>query len=153
MDEADGEFDQSESCDEELIKDITIGKFYAVAYDKQWFIGKVSDMLNENQFKVKFLKSNNNHFVWPRQDDTDIVEVKYIFLSGSGPFNLRRHDLITIEKKFIVINFQFIFLKLIAVLPYDFSLENRFSVHIIYVYCYFYSFFPRCARGCIILIV
>lgn len=92
---------------EESIRDITIGNFYAVAYDKQWFIGKVLDIRNGNKFKVKFLKLNNNQFVWPRQDDIDIVELKYFFfgpleLSGSGPFTLRRHDLITIEKKYKV---------------------------------------------------
>ncbi|CAH1112900.1 unnamed protein product [Psylliodes chrysocephalus] len=60
---ADDASDQSESHDvnvEESSEDsmeITIGKFYAVAYDIQWYIGKVSDIVNGNKFKVKFLKS------------------------------------------------------------------------------------------------
>lgn len=46
-------------------------------------------------------------FVWPRSDDTDVVNKKYIFfgpidLVGAGPFELKRHDYLNIVKKYKV---------------------------------------------------
>lgn len=93
----------------DLVIDIQLDKYYAVAYDKQWFIGRITDVVKENnsedRYKVKFLKRNQNHFVWPRKVDSDIVEKSHFFygpfeLVGNGPLNLKRHDLVNIEKKY-----------------------------------------------------
>lgn len=54
---------------------------------------------------MKFLKSELNSFVWPRDEDIMFVEAKYIFygpieLVGTGPFVLKHYDAEAMHKKY-----------------------------------------------------
>lgn len=95
---------ESNSRSEDLkMLDIGPENYYAVAYDKQWFLGKVMNILEGDTFKVKFLKQSGDQFVWPKRDDIDTVEKKYFFhgpieLTGFAPFTLKRHDLVSIKR-------------------------------------------------------
>lgn len=77
---------------------------YAVFYDNNYYIGRIVELCNNNQVKIKFLKSELDSFIWPREDVT-YVETKYIFygpieLVGTGPFVLRHSDRDNIHKRY-----------------------------------------------------
>ncbi|CAG9773365.1 unnamed protein product [Ceutorhynchus assimilis] len=107
------ELTDNEDLDEELpsltsskeaISDFSCENYYAVLYDT-WYIGRVLEILDQETSKIKFLKSELYEYVWPREDDIQIVEKKYIFygpikLIGNGPFRLKRFDKVKIEKSY-----------------------------------------------------
>lgn len=85
------------------VSEVLLEKYYAVFYDDNYYIGRVIDNC-DNKIKIKFLKSELNSFIWPR-DDVAFVEKKYIFygpieLVGTGPFMLKHSDLAAIHKKY-----------------------------------------------------
>lgn len=86
------------------IPEILLENYYAVFYDDNYYIGRVVDQSN-NQVKMKFLKSELNSFIWPRNEDVTFIERKYIFygpieLIGTGPFMLKKSDSEAIHKKY-----------------------------------------------------
>ena len=56
------------------------GKYNAHVYDKEWFLGIILMISEENQdVQVKFMmKSAENHFNWPRRDDVCWVPVNHV---------------------------------------------------------------------------
>lgn len=79
-------------------------KYYAVYYDDRWYVGRVIN-IQEATCQIKFLYRNLDSFNWPKQEDVQQVKKGYIFygpisLLGLSPFNLKRHDLCEIEKKY-----------------------------------------------------
>nr|CAI5841425.1 unnamed protein product [Callosobruchus analis] len=59
----------------------------------------------KNPIQEGFLKNKLNDLVWPKTDDVAVVDMSFIFygpihLLGEGPFQLKRHDLINIEKRY-----------------------------------------------------
>lgn len=87
------------------ILEILIEKYYAVFYDNNYYIGRVIEHCNKDNVKMKFLKSELNSFVWPRDEDVAIVRIKFIFygpieLIGNGLFTLKQTDLLIINKMY-----------------------------------------------------
>lgn len=85
-------------------KNIETEKYYAVYYDNTFYIGRVIEIF-ENSAKIKFLKSELDVFIWPKETDIQIVQNEYLFfgpvtLIGTEPFQLNRHEKILIEKKY-----------------------------------------------------
>lgn len=81
---------------------IEVEKYYSVYYDDQWYLGRILNT-NDNECTIKFLMKNLDNFIWPKQEDIQLVNEKFIFygpihLVGSNPFQLKRVDLITINK-------------------------------------------------------
>lgn len=79
--------------------------YYAVYYDINWYIGRIIEPTKRNKYKIKFLKATLNEFVWPKTDDVQEVEKKYLFfgpikLLGNNPFSLREEDRRTIKKAY-----------------------------------------------------
>lgn len=85
-------------------KNIETEKYYAVYYDKTFYIGRVIEVF-ENSAKIKFLKSELDIYKWPKETDIQVVQNEYLFfgpvtLIGTEPFYLSRHEKILIEKKY-----------------------------------------------------
>lgn len=96
-------FSEEESNVEKVIS-ICIEKYYAALYDT-WYIGRILEIFENDTFRIKFLKSELDMYIWPNKQDIQVIEKKYIFygpidLMGNGPFRLKRHDIINIEKKY-----------------------------------------------------
>lgn len=73
--------------------DIKVEHYYAVYYDDSWYIGRVIEIIDESMSRIKFLKEDLHHFIWPKRDDIQQVQNKYIYygpiiLQGVGPFSL-----------------------------------------------------------------
>lgn len=86
------------------ILEINEESYYAVCYES-WYIGRVVNKISKNQSKIKFLKFELNKYIWPKDDDVQVVQNEYIFygpiqLIGNYPFQLKRHDKLKIEKIF-----------------------------------------------------
>lgn len=82
--------------------DITFESYFAVYYDKNWYVGRVTGKERE-KFVIKFLKQNLQKYMWPKIEDIQSVDKKFIFygpikLLGNGPFTISRIDLININK-------------------------------------------------------
>ncbi|KAF5288441.1 hypothetical protein FQR65_LT02093 [Abscondita terminalis] len=80
-------------------------KYYAVSYDEGWFLGRVIEAEPSGSYRVKFLKQNLDHFVWPKTTDIQSVTKNFFFygpldLVGTGPFQVKRYDLNNIKKKY-----------------------------------------------------
>ncbi|XP_031350432.1 uncharacterized protein LOC116176097 isoform X1 [Photinus pyralis] len=78
--------------------------YYAVCYES-WYIGRIIKVVDNAKSEIKFLKLELDKYVWPREDDKQIVNNKFIFygpvsLMGNGPFHLRRNEKIKIEQIF-----------------------------------------------------
>ena len=60
------------------------GETVAVYYENDFYIGQVINILNPDQADINFLssKGNTNEFRWPRSEDIDCVEAKFVFYSG-----------------------------------------------------------------------
>ncbi|CAG9767012.1 unnamed protein product [Ceutorhynchus assimilis] len=77
-------------------------KYYSVYYDDQWYLGRILN-INGSECNVKFLIKQLDAFVWPKQEDIQLVDKQFIFygpidLVGSSPFQLKRVDLNKINK-------------------------------------------------------
>ena len=64
-------------------------KYYVVFYNIGWFIGKVLEI--EEKVKFKFLKKNLENYKWPKKEDIQSVDERFIFygpieLIENGPF-------------------------------------------------------------------
>jgi len=80
--------------------------YYAVYYDTGWYIGRVLEKLTNQLFKIKFLSQNLEVFKWPRKDDIQEVENRYIFY---GPINMQGVNSLTIsqsDRKLIIKQFK-----------------------------------------------
>ena len=79
--------------DESIIK-VSTEKYYAVYYDKTFYIGCALSLVSQEFVKSKFLHSvPDSKFAWPTKDDIDCVHKKFIFfgpltLEGVGPFRV-----------------------------------------------------------------
>lgn len=101
------ENDAESSSEEELEEaetniTISVEKYYAAFYDT-WYLGRIVESLDDHIYKMKFLKSELDQFVWPKKPDIQEINKKFIFygpisLLGSGPFRLKRQEKINIEK-------------------------------------------------------
>lgn len=116
--ELDDDSDESESFgseagEEEEISEETekqsivpdIEKYYAVFYDQTFYIGRALEIVNEEETKFKFLKYDLDQYIWPKVEDRDIVNNKFILhgplnLQGFGPFTIKRFETDIIKKKF-----------------------------------------------------
>lgn len=87
---------------------IELERYYCVFYDTysnlHWYVGRVIGKCEE-KYKIKFLKEELNYLVWPKTDDIQMLEKKFIFygplqLQGMGPFHLRREDIVHIKNTF-----------------------------------------------------
>ncbi|KAB0792791.1 hypothetical protein PPYR_14750 [Photinus pyralis] len=79
-------------------------RYYAVYYDEDWFLGKVTNIsqecdreCDEQIVSMKFLRKSLDTFVWPKKDDTDNISSKFILcgpvnLIGSHPFKIAKED-------------------------------------------------------------
>lgn len=77
-------------------------QYYAVRYNA-WYIGRIIDLTDDRTCRMKFLKSELENFIWPKELDVQNVDCDFIFygpieLIGNGPFQLKRYDRIAIEK-------------------------------------------------------
>lgn len=98
---------EQSSSDSETAKNqiaIVEEKYYAVYYGHQWYIGRIIK-IKEATCQIKFLYRNLESFNWPKKEDVQQVKKCYIFygpisLLGPSPFNLKRHNLCAIEKKY-----------------------------------------------------
>lgn len=95
-----------ENQDEKLsiTVDISLEKYYVVAYERKWYIGRILNIL-DGKCTVKFLKDNLDTYEWPRNNDIQEVKNPFVFygpiiLQGAGPFTIKRHERLSIEKKF-----------------------------------------------------
>lgn len=107
-DSSDGEMYLEASSEEDnsngIISEIIMEKYYAVAYEHQWYIGRCTGEEN-NKYWLEFLKSELDTFTWPKADDIAEVDKAYIFhgpieLLGDGPFQLKRTEALCIPKKY-----------------------------------------------------
>lgn len=58
------------------------GTCVAVAYDNDYFIGKVINVQSELSATVQFLnRGYRNVFRWPQVDDIAVIDAKYVFAS------------------------------------------------------------------------
>jgi hypothetical protein len=59
------------------------GEWVAVAYETEWFIGSVVKVISSEQAVVQFLsKGHQNVYRWPRIDDLDTIDRKFVFANG-----------------------------------------------------------------------
>ena len=59
-----------------------MGRWVAVAYDDNFYVGKIMSLKSEEEIRVDFLtQKNDGSFKWPRPKDSDKVSAKYIFCS------------------------------------------------------------------------
>lgn len=103
------EFDDNTSVDENLPADeifinIEIEKYYAVYYDTAWYIGRIIS-LSGNTCKIKFLEKFLEKYSWPKKEDIQDIERKFIFhgpveLKGVYPFEISRHEMANINKRY-----------------------------------------------------
>lgn len=84
--------------------DIEEEKYYAVYYETSWYVGRIIKK-NKEACQIKFLKEELDEFIWPKPDDVQDVEFKYVFfgpvdLSGNNPFKIKRADRLIINKMY-----------------------------------------------------
>ncbi|XP_044758739.1 uncharacterized protein LOC123316627 [Coccinella septempunctata] len=98
--------DEIESHDKSEMGKVIIEaeRYYAIAYDDGWYIGRVLEK-NGNSYKVKFLKQDLQNFVWPKNlDIQNVIDVFFIYgpisIEGTDPFQITRFDLNNIRKSF-----------------------------------------------------
>lgn len=79
-------------------------KYYCVYYDTGWYIGRV---LHVEQYtcKMKFLCANLDEFRWPKKDDVQEVDKKFIMygpitLNGINPFTINKEVRTKIQREF-----------------------------------------------------
>ena len=77
---------------------ITKDEYYAVYFDKTFYIGRVLNSPWLGKVSIKFLHSRGNQtYGWPGRDDICTVKEAFIFcgpltLIGTGPFHVDNHD-------------------------------------------------------------
>lgn len=91
------------------VKNILIEHYFAV-YEDQWYLGRIVN-LTEESCRVKFLKEELENFVWPKNEDIQTVDNKFIFygpvsLFGSNPVQIRRADRLKIRKLYSEFKYQ-----------------------------------------------
>lgn len=69
-----------------------------------WYIGRVL-RVEQNTCKIKFLCANLDEFKWPKKDDIQEVDKKFIMygpisLNGINPFTINKEVRTEIQKKF-----------------------------------------------------
>ncbi|KAK5648001.1 hypothetical protein RI129_002893 [Pyrocoelia pectoralis] len=85
---------------------VNIEEYYAVFYDDTWYIGRViEETLQQEKYKIKFLRETLGQFDWPKQDDIQLVEHGFIFfgpiyMTGSLPMTITQAQRIQIIKKY-----------------------------------------------------
>lgn len=89
-----------------LQDDIQYDAFYAVQYDKRYYIGRVDrTKCNVNKRSVNFLVRDRDVFKWPIRRDIDQVHTSRFFF---GPIVLEGHDPFVIDLKPIDLEFRLI---------------------------------------------
>ncbi|CAH1106806.1 unnamed protein product [Psylliodes chrysocephalus] len=89
--------EKEEECDTKKIN-VLNEHFYAVMYDKMWYIGKVVNQDQESlNIQMKFMKEDLEDFYWPKQDDLQLIEpIQIIYgpitMLGTHPMKLSRSD-------------------------------------------------------------
>ena len=59
------------------------GEWVAVAYETEWFIGSVVDVISAERADIQFLsRGHQNIYRWPRVDDIDTVDKRFVFANG-----------------------------------------------------------------------
>lgn len=94
---------QTSSEEENSYFKIELEKYYAVFYDEDWFIGRVLNV--EEKVKVKFLVKDLDQYVWPKREDVQYVDARFIFhgpvsLEGNCPFAIKRSEKSIIIQKY-----------------------------------------------------
>lgn len=76
-------FSEGESNDgskEDRIKiSISNEKYYAAFYDT-WYIGRILESLENDTFKMKFLKSELDMYIWPSKEDIQVIKKNLYFM-------------------------------------------------------------------------
>ncbi|XP_031357928.1 uncharacterized protein LOC116181664 isoform X2 [Photinus pyralis] len=70
--------------------------YYAVYYSESWYIGRVITQSEDKCYKIKFLQSQLNTFIWPKDDDVQTVDQQYIFF---GPIKMIGTNNMTISEE------------------------------------------------------
>lgn len=83
---------------------ILLESYYAVFYDEGWYIGRVVQQVSSS-WKLKFLAKNVSEYKWPKKDDTQIVDVCFIFFGpikmlGNHPFGISKDTENSINKSY-----------------------------------------------------
>lgn len=68
---------------------------YGVYYDTGWYIGRILKKLTNQLSEMKFLFQNLEVFKWPRKDDVQVVDNRFIFY---GPINMQSVNPLTITE-------------------------------------------------------
>ena len=77
---------------------IALEEYYAVNFDKKFYIGRAVSVQESNHIQVKFLhNARAGKFDWPARDDIDDVHISSIFygpveLDQSGPFTIPKRN-------------------------------------------------------------
>lgn len=70
---------------------IILESYYAVFYDDQYYLGRAIELV-EGKIKMKFLTKVLNKYYWPKKDDIDLVEEKFVLLKldlkGNCPYEV-----------------------------------------------------------------
>lgn len=79
-------------------KTFELEKYYGVFYDDNWYIGRVIEYdRTKNSCRMKFLRENDLGFYWPKPEDFQFVDTKFILsgpieLQGNHPFHISYPD-------------------------------------------------------------
>ncbi|KAJ8970622.1 hypothetical protein NQ314_001157 [Rhamnusium bicolor] len=97
--------DENTKSNEYSIEVPELEKYYTVAYEGAYYVGRVIEIINNKKSKIKFLKSDLERLVWPATEDIQIVDNTFIFygpltLDGCGPFYLRGSTKTIIDSKY-----------------------------------------------------
>ncbi|KAF5285344.1 hypothetical protein FQA39_LY04443 [Lamprigera yunnana] len=88
---------------EQILPLIELEKYYVVYYDSGWYVGQIIICnVETDTYTVKFLEEFLGSFSWPKKDDLQTVEKKFLFF---GPINLNHSYPFQIERKIHIKNF------------------------------------------------
>ena len=91
------------TCKKDSGLPIKLSDFYAVFYEKDFYIGRTEDFPDEGMVKFKFMERVSNadfSYNWPKKGDVSVVEERYVFAGplvrkGHGPFQIAGHREVT----------------------------------------------------------
>ena len=69
-------------------------KYYAIFCDSSWYLGRIIEIVDVNKSRIKFLKKKFWKYKWPKHEDQQTVENKYVFF---GPVDLLRNERFTMR--------------------------------------------------------
>lgn len=100
-----GDSDVEDNGPNLCLPSIKLENYYVVYYDNTWYIGRILSKEPHDNYKIKFLHENLEKFDWPKHNDIQIVNSKFIIhgpitLKGFGPFEITRIDRMSIKNQY-----------------------------------------------------